>query len=53
MKKNKKSPAAGMILEQRDMNFHNEFGEWLRKHPSATPEEIDEANRRLTKKWRV
>jgi len=54
MKKTKqKAPRIGMILEQRDMLYHQEVGEWLRTHPNATATEIDEMHRRLARKWRV
>lgn len=53
MKNKQKPPRIGMILEQRDMMYHQEVGEWLRMHPNATATEIDQMHRKLAKKWRV
>ena len=53
MKTKSKPPRIGMILEQRDMMYHQEVGTWLREHPNATASEIDEMHRRLAAKWKV
>ena len=53
MKTKGKQPRIGMILEQRDMMYHKEVGEWLRTHPNATAAAIDAMHRKLAKKWRV
>lgn len=49
----KQSPKIGMILEQREWNYHAELQRWLAENPHATPQEIDEAHRRLADKWGV
>lgn len=51
--KRKRDPAFGMILEQRDMMYHNDVRRWLENHKNASASEIDEMHRRLAKKWRV
>ena len=53
MKTKGKQPRIGMILEQRDMMYHQEVWEWLRTHPNATASEIDAMHRELARKWRV
>ena len=53
MKTKQKPPRIGMILEQREWNYHNELGKWLQENPKATPAEIDQAHRRLAAKWKV
>lgn len=49
----KKPPKIGMILEQREWHYHMELQRWLDDNPHATPQEIDEAHRRLANKWGV
>ena len=53
MKTKQKPPRIGMILEQREMMYHQEVGEWLRTHPNSTAPEIDQMHRRLAKKWKI
>ena len=49
----KKPPKIGMILEQREWHYYMELQRWLEDNPHATPQEIDEAHRRLANKWGV
>ena len=53
MNTKKSTPKTRMGFEQRDAMYHQEVGEWLKSHPTATASEIDQMHRKLARKWKV
>lgn len=39
--------------QQRLLQYHAEKRDWIRKHPNATASEIDDAIRRIERKYRI